>query len=335
MSKRATPNPDEIYIPDPGANVVVYKGECYSRTDGRGPINILPGYQDGYNTCVDCFAMNPTPTPTPTQTYPAPAVVGFPVDIKAYMEGLSAMVEVTRTSGFYQSFMVEYIFTPMDATRDIDYYRPEGDRGILIFAPDENIKTIPINLMLDYDLTEPAEYLHVTLLSADGIGSRTSAIVDPDRDTHIIQIEESGLPPPTTILANDEYDVDGTLTNIRFIADTGESAVINLYPDRARFPLDYYIITIANDGGKFVWDKNAIISPTSHRFEQTPPEDYDFTFHFVPAAEDLSYTIRYLGEGSFYFSIIAPPIPTPVPLGFSDGGTNNDEPMADEFEECT
>ena len=68
MSKdRPEPNPDRIVIPDPGYNVIVYKGECYSRTRVIAPIDTLPGYpKKGWESCLDCIAVNPTPTPTPT-----------------------------------------------------------------------------------------------------------------------------------------------------------------------------------------------------------------------------------------------------------------------------
>ena len=77
---KSEPNPDEIYVPDPGHNVIVYNGECYSRTDGRGPIDTLikpPPPHYGYNTCIECLHANPTPTPTPTLTYPAPAALSL------------------------------------------------------------------------------------------------------------------------------------------------------------------------------------------------------------------------------------------------------------------
>lgn len=309
---KSRPNPDEIYIPDPGYNVIIYNGECYSRTDGRGTIDTLPGYPDeGYNTCIDCLAVNPTPTPTPTLTYPAPALVGFPMEIKGYMEGLSAIIEVHRQDGIGQPFNVDYEISPMDARQDADFYAPDGYNGTLKFAPNDMIQRIALNLNLDYELNENPELLQIILKNPESTVSRSSAELSDTYPVHIVQIIESGLPPATTVSAGDIFEVDGSLLNVRFIGDTGESATINLYPDRVQYPLDYYAITIGNDGGVFVWDKDSMLS-NSHKFELTPPEDHDFTFHFVPAGVDLTYTITYLGPGSFFFNIIAPPLPTPT-----------------------
>ena len=308
------PNPDEIYIPDPGYNVIVYNGECYSRTDGRGPIDTMTGYpHQGYNTCIDCLAVHPTPTPTPTLTYPAPAMVGFPYDISSHVEGVSVIVEVHRLDGFGIEFEVDYEIVPMDAVEKIDYSLPDGTKGTLKFEAGDNIKYIKVDLQLDHELTEVDELLHINLLEARPTRSRTRAEIQLGKELRIIQIQESGLPPPTAISANDIFDIVDTTLNIKFDADTGQDATINLYPDYDNDPNTYFEITIANDGGSFVWDKNDTINSYKSFPVNSFPADHTFDVYYINAGKYITYTVTYLGPGSFFFNVECPPLPTPLP----------------------
>ena len=313
-NNNSTPNPDEIYIPDPGYNVIVYNGECYSRTDGRGPIDTMTGYpHEGYNTCIDCFAVNPTPTPTPTLTYPAPALVGFPFDISSHIEGVSVVVEVHRLDGFGIPFEVDYEITPLSAVENVDYSLPEGSKGTLRFEDVDNIQYIKIDLELDHDLTELDELLHVNLLEARSLAPRTQAKIEVGKELRIVQVQESGLPPSTTLSAGDIYDIIDTTLNIKFDAATGQDAIINLYPDYNNDPGTYFVITVGNDGGDFVWDKNDTIG-SYHLFPVNVfPVSHTFDVFYANAGKDITYTITYIGPGSFYFNVECPPTATPLP----------------------
>lgn len=310
----STPNPDEIYIPDPGYNVIVYNGECYSRTDGRGPIDTMTGYpHEGYNTCIDCLMVNPTPTPTPTLTYPAPALVGFPFDMSSHIEGVSVVVEVHRLDGFGIEFEVDYEITPLSAVENVDYSLPEGRTGTLKFTDIDNIKYIKIDLELDHELTELDELLHVNLLEARPTKRRTQAKIEVGKELRIVQIQESGLPPSTTLSAGEVYDITETTLNMKFVADTGQDATINLYPDYNNDPTTYYEVTVSNDGGDFVWDKNDTIGSNRVFPVNSFPATHSFDVFYIMAGKNITYTITYIGPGSFYFNIEVPPTATPLP----------------------
>ena len=65
-------NGDTIVLPITGADVVIYNGQCYYKTDQRGIPNVsLSDVSEVFTdcqTCVDSLIPTPTPTPTPTSS---------------------------------------------------------------------------------------------------------------------------------------------------------------------------------------------------------------------------------------------------------------------------
>ena len=173
-NNKPTPNPDEIIIPDPGFNVIMYKGECYSRTGEQGAIDTIPGYPyKGWDKCIDCLSINPTPTPTPTYTFPAPAQVGFPVNISAHTENDVVDIEIHRLAGFGIPFEVDYTVTSLSAVEGVDYLVEPSNPGTLTFTGSDNVKYVRLILLQDFELTELAELLHINLTEARPVDDRT------------------------------------------------------------------------------------------------------------------------------------------------------------------
>ena len=313
-SNRPDPNPDEIIIPDPGFNVIIYKGECYSRTNDKAPIDTIPGYPyTGWDKCIDCFQVNPTPTPTPTWTYPAPAEVGFPVNISSHTENDVVDVEVHRLAGFGIPFEVDYTVTSLSAIEEVDYLVEPSNPGTLEFEDTDNVKYIRLVLLHDYDLTELAELLHINLTEARPTQPRMKAEIKLGKELRIVQINESGIPPPVTIGPGDVYNLTETQFNLKFSGSPGEDATVNIYPDISLWPALFYPITIKNVGGFFEWDSTDAVN-SQHIFT-TFPEGYSFKVN-NPTGIGIWYKITYAGPGSFKFHAeldIPGPTPTPTP----------------------
>lgn len=294
---RREPNPDRIVIPDPGKNVIVYKGECYSRTSVTAPIDTIPGYpHEGWTECLDCLAAYPTPTPTPTYTWPAPAVVGFPIDISSHMEGDVVDVEVHRLSGFNIPFDVDYEVIPLSASYPEDYTVPNGPAGTLEFKASDTVKYIRI--ILNHDgVDSPAldELIHINLHNARATAPRYLAEVDASSDLRIIQFRESNLPPYTDIHPNDVKAVTESTPdmNFRFSGDPGEDATIQLYPDIINFPSVFYPITVKNDAGNFVWDDDDFVG-TRYVFTYYP-ETHNFTVPHPSGTGTVAFSVTYSG----------------------------------------
>ena len=309
-NKRRQPNPDEIIIPDPGYNVILYKGECYRRTSEVGKVDTLPGFPDeGWGSCLECVNVNPTPTPSPTYTLPAPAEVGFSKNITSHTENEAIDVEVYRWSGFGIPFEVDYEVVSLSATYGIDYLVEPAPEGTLIFEASDNVKYIRLLLIQDKTITELDELVHINLLEARPVDAkRTRATIRTGKEMRVVQIKESGLPPPVTILPNDVVTLTATQFNYSFEASPGEDATIEIWadPPGSQF-IQKYQVTIKNVAGNFVWDDLDALQ-SRHVFT-TFPESINFrVFDF--AGVERWYRVTYAGPGSYRFHVernIPPP----------------------------
>ena len=302
-NNRRKPNPDEIIIPDPGFNVILYKGECYRRSTTIGKVDTLPEIpEEGWQSCLECINVNPTPTPSPTYTLPAPAEVGFAKNITSHTENEAIDVEVYRWSGFGIPFEVDYEVVSLSATYGIDYLVEPAQTGTLIFEPSDNVKYIRLLLIQDKKLTELDELVHINLLEARPVDTRrTRAEIRTGKEMRVVQIKESGLPPPVTILPGDVVSLTATQFNYSFEASPGEDATIEIWadPPGSTF-IQKYEVTIKNVAGNFVWDDLDNLS-SRHVFTRFPESIYARLFDF--AGNEKWYRITYAGPGSFRFHV--------------------------------
>jgi len=313
LSTRAIPNPDEIVIPDPGFNVILYKGECYSRTKDKAPIDTITGYPyTGWDGCVECITVNPTPTPTPTYTLPPPAVCGFALNISSHVEGNIIDIEVHRLSGFGIEFDAVFTVTALSATAGIDYRVITPP--VLKFGEFDNVKYIRVELLNDWDMNELDELIHLNLVQAMAKKPRERATVLLGQALRIVQITESGIPPPTIINSGDIFTLDKTILNAKMTMAPGQDATARFYPNSALFPALFYDLTVKNIAGNFVWDDSDVLG-SRHEYT-TFPETHRFSVN-LPDGSVEWFDIIYAGPGSFIihamFNAEPPPPPTPTP----------------------
>lgn len=301
-NKRRQPNPDDIVIPDPGYNVILYKGECYRRTDTIAPVDTLPGYPDeGYIDCAECIEINPTPTPTPTYTLPAPAEVGFAKNISTHTENDVVDIDIYRWSGFGIPFEVDYEVVSLSATYGVDYLVDPAPSGTLTFEPSDNVKYIRVFLVQDTDLNEFDELIHVNLLQARPLLKRTKAEIRTGKDMRVVQLKESGLPPPVDILPGDTVSLSATQFNYRFTASPGQEATMVVYADD---PTAANVIrtniVIKNVAGNLVWDSLDMLG-SRHVFTSFPESHMFSTFNF--AGDEIWYRVTFAGPPGFRFHV--------------------------------
>lgn len=302
-NKRRQPNPDEITIPDPGYNVILYKGECYRRSSTTGVVDTLPKYpEEGWQSCLECINVNPTPTPTPTYTLPAPAEVGFAKNITSHTENEAIDVEIYRWSGFGIPFEVDYEVVSLSATYGVDYLVEPAPSGTLMFEPSDNVKYVRLLLIQDKKLTELDELVHINLLEARPVDTkRTRAEIRTGKEMRVVQIKESGLPPPVTIKPNDTVTLTATQFNYSFEASPGEDATVEIWADPIGSTfIQKYSVTIKNVAGNFVWDDLDTVQ-SRHVFT-TFPETINFRL-FDFAGVERWYRVTYAGPGSFRFHV--------------------------------
>ena len=312
-NKRPEPNPDEITIPDPGFNVILYKGECYRRTSTIGKVDTLPGYPSrGWQSCPECIAVNPTPTPSPTYTLPAPAEVGFAKNVGAHTESENSAVDIDvyRWAGFGIPFEVDYEVVSLSATYGVDYLVEPAPSGTLTFEPSDNVKYLRLILVQDVDINELDELVHIQLLEARPLEKRTRAKIRVDHDMKIIQIRESGLPPPTEIKPNDVVPVSATQYNYKFDAGPGQDATMVIYADDPNATnVVKYNITITNVSGNLVWDTLDTVG-SRHVFTTFPQSTTFSIFNF--AGKEIWYRITYAGPNEGFRFHVERDIPPPA-----------------------
>lgn len=302
-NNRPEPNPDEITIPDPGFNVILYKGECYRRTATVGKVDTLPGFPDqGWDSCLECVNVNPTPTPSPTYTLPAPAEVGFAKNITSHVENEAVDVEIYRWSGFGIPFEVDYEVVSLSATYGVDYLVEPAPSGTLLFEPSDNVKYVRLQLVQDKNLTELDELVHINLLEARPVDTkRTRATIRTGAEMRVVQIRESGLPPPVPIKPGDFISLTATQFNYSFEASPGEDATIEIWADPPTSSnILKYQVTIKNVAGNFVWDDLDSIQ-SRHVFTTFPESKMFRLFDF--AGNEKWYRVTYAGPGSFRFHV--------------------------------
>ena len=99
-------NGDTIILPITGADVVMYNGQCYYKTDQRGIPNVsLSDVSEVFTDCQTCVD-SLIPTPTPTQTSqpvqvtptPTPTITGTPLNTPTVTPGETSTPTPTPTS---------------------------------------------------------------------------------------------------------------------------------------------------------------------------------------------------------------------------------------------